>query len=169
MCEGALKPEVVQSTGSKGSPASSVLVLGEEDAWVNDKYNYWLADEKNTTHQGFIVKLDTCARMIAGFQIKNKGKGSHNIRATKEFRLLGSMNENGPWKILEEDELIDTTGGKPASLLNYTFDEPVEIQFLKFEMVSYWGQWGGGLQYLAAVLAKSKQQKFCTIEKRCML
>merc|ERR1712192_312558 len=52
----------------------------------------------------------------------------------------------------------DTTfsGGKrPASLLNFTFEEAVEIQFLKFDLISYWGGSGGGLQYFAAIPATS--------------
>jgi len=36
-------------------------------------------------------------------------------------------------------------------LLNFTFDELVQVQFLKFDLVSYWGQYGGGLQYFAAI------------------
>ena len=52
--------------------------------------------------------------------------------------------------------MIDTRS-KAASLLNFTFDKPVEIQFLKFELVSYWGKWGGGLQYFAAIPATSEQ------------
>ena len=55
-----------------------------------------------------------------------------------------------------EDELVDTRS-KAASLLNFTFEEPVEIQFLKFELVSYWGKWGGGLQYFAAIPDTSEQ------------
>ena len=69
------------------------------------------------------------------------------------------MNENGPWKTLVEDQLIDTRF-KAASLLNFTFDQPVEIQFLKFDLVSYWGD-GGGLQYFAAIPATRKKYQFC--------
>ena len=39
-------------------------------------------------------------------------------------------------------------------VLNFTFEKAVEIQFIKFDLISYWGDWGGGLQYFAA----SKQQ-----------
>ena len=67
-----------------------------------------------------------------------------------------SCNENGPWEILLEHEL-------PADFNqhHYTlyFEEPVEIQFLKFELVSYWekrGARGGGLWYFAPILAPSK-------------
>ena len=55
-----------------------------------------------------------------------------------------------------EEELIDTRGGIEASLINFTFEKPVEIQFLKFELVSYWGEVGGGLQYFAPIPSTSK-------------
>ena len=67
------------------------------------------------------------------------------------------MKENGPWETLVEDQLVDTTGGKAASLLNFTFDKPVKIQFLKFDLISYWGSLGGALQYFAAIPATSKK------------
>ena len=137
-------------------PASSVLILAEEDAWMdNGQENYWLAETGKTTGQGFTLKVDTCTRLIAGCQIKNLGKGVQTGRATKEFRVSGSIDENGPWEILVEDQLIDTSSGQPASLLNFTFEEPVEIQFIKFDLVNYWG-YGGALQYFAAILATSK-------------
>ena len=73
-------------------------------------------------------------------------------KATKSFRVSGSLNEKGPWQTLVEDELADTTGGKPAALINFTFENPVEIKFLKFDLISFWGD-GGGLQYFAAIPA----------------
>ena len=164
-CVGQLSPEVVQSTAGAehpGFPASSVLILGEEDGWLDNNYierNYWMAENGKTTGQGFTVKLDDCARMIAGCQIKNLGKGSWG-RGTKDFKVSSSTNENGPWETLVEDQLVDTIWGKFASLLNFPFEKPVEIQFLKFELISYWGGVGGGLQYFAAILAKSKKYQY---------
>ena len=152
-----MTPKVVRSTSySRKYPASSLLILGERDRMMDSGFkNYWLA---KTTGQGFIMKVDTCKRLIAGFQINNIGKGwSGHDHATKEFRVSGSPSEIGPWKTLVEEQLIDTTGNKAASLLNFTFEEPVEIQFLKFDLVSFWGA-GGGLQYFAPILA-SKQHK----------
>ena len=55
------------------------------------------------------------------------------------------MADNGPWETLLEGELADTIQ-KPVSLLNFTFDQPAEVQFLKFDLVSFWGT-EGGLQY----------------------
>ena len=143
----------MQSTGhSNHFPAESVLILGEEDVRMdNGKYNYW---ETKTIGQGFILRIGYCKRLIAGFQIKNVGKGANRHYATDQFQIFGSTNENGPWKMLADYHLADTRS-KPAPLLNFTFDEPVEIQFIKFELVSYWGN-GGGLQYFAAIPATSK-------------
>ena len=147
-----MKPEVVQSTAYDLSlfPASSVLILGGEDAVLdNGKTNYWLAEEGETTKQGFTLKVDSCgARWISGIQLKNKGKGSQPGWVTRGFKVSGANNSNGPWQTLLEEELVDTTGNKAASLLDFTFEEAVEVQYLRFDLVSYWGA-GGGLQYFA--------------------
>ena len=158
-CSGPLRPEVVQSTAyTSDFPASSVLILAEEDAYVgynNGYFNFWLAEYQKTIGQGFTIKLDDCARMIAGFQIKNLGNGS-SVYATKHYKISGSMNETGPWETLVEYQLVDTTGGKTAPLLEFTFQELVEIQFIRFDLITYWG-FGGGLQYFAAIPAKSRK------------
>jgi len=157
-----LKPEVVQSTSYSQRlwPASNVLKLGE-DYFPNDttRPNFWVANfESNkssqeftltTEHQGFTLRLDACSRMITGCQIKNTGNGRHGW-ATKGFKVSGAKNENGPWQTLVEDDLVNTSGTESASLLNFTFDNPVQIKFLKFEVVSFWRN-GAALQYFAAV------------------
>ena len=122
----------------------------------NGKTNYWLAEEGETTKQGFTLKVDSCgARWISGIQLKNKGKGSQPGWATRGFKVSGANNSNGPWQTLLEEELVDTRG-KAASLLNFTFDEAVEVLYLKFALVSYWGNFGGGLQYFAPIPATSE-------------
>ena len=146
--------EVVQGTAFTAAfPAKNVLILGEEEPVDGSgTQNFWLAEIGKITGQGFTLKLDSCKRVIAGFQIKNKGRGVNSQFGTKAFKVSGSKNEKGPWERLVEDELVDTRG-KAASLLNFTFDQPVEVQYLKFELVSYWGSVGGGLQYFAPILA----------------
>ena len=150
---------MVTSTAHDGiSIARNVLILGEVDAWQspsNGLTNFWVAERGKTTGQGFTLRVDTCKRLIAGCQIKNMGNWPDG-QATKDFRVLGSMNENGPWDLLVVDQLADTRD-KVTSVLNFTFTKPVEIQFLKFELISYWGDWGGGLQYFAAIPATSKE------------
>ena len=162
-----MKPEVVQSTSysQRDFPASNVLNLGE-DYFPNDtrRANYWVANfESNkssqdftltTEHQGFTLRLDACSRMITGCQIKNTGNGRHGW-ATKGFKVSGAKNENGPWQTLVEDDLVNTSGIESASLVNFTFDNPVQIKFLKFEVVSSWRN-GAALQYFAAVPLSSK-------------
>ena len=108
------------------------------------------------------MRLDYCKRIIVGIQIKNTGKGGGD-RLTDEFRVSGSLNETGPWKTLVEAHLADTRGVN-ASLVNFTFVEPVEIQYIKFDLVSYWGPRGGGLQYFAAIPATSKCLPFGIVD-----
>ena len=100
---------------------------------------------------------DVSKSWFSGFQIKNIGKGRQTHRATREFKVSSSKNVNGPWQTLVQDKLSNTTGGNAASLLNFTFDHPVELQYLRFDLVSYWGFLGGGLQYFAPIPATSKQ------------
>ena len=174
-----MQPWVVQSTQvSSDYPASNVLILGETDEWsssvslgVSGKYNFWLAKYRKTSGQGFTLRLDDCARLIAGCQIKNKGKGLRSGYSTKAFKVKGSMNENGPWETLVEDQLAYTSNWEVASLLDFTFEKPVEIQFLKFDLISYW-EWGsgGGLQYFAAIPGTSKKhQSVCMISIKMSL
>ena len=149
---------MVQSTAySSQFPASSVLILGEEQAVLaNGKYNFWMARERETTGQGFTVKVDSCPRMIAGFHIKNTGGGGYGARyTTREFKISGAKYENGPWQKMVQEELVDTRG-KVASLLNFTFEDPVEIKYLRFDLISYWENADGGaqcgaLQYFAPI------------------
>ena len=78
----------MQETGfSRLYSASNVLL-------DNDKF--WLA--LNETGQGFTIKVDNCERMVAGCQIKNMGMGAIYNRASKDFRVKGSIHENGTWQ-----------------------------------------------------------------------
>ena len=133
-----MNPEVVEGTSLDSSvPASSVLILGEQDAGLgNGPVNFWLAENRKTTGQGFTMKVDSCARWVAGVQIKNIGEGIQENLGTRGFKVSSSKNLNGPWKTLLEDELVDTRG-EAASLLNFTFEDPVELQYLRFDLVSY--------------------------------
>ena len=134
--------------------ADKVLVLGDVD---NDG-NYWLAERGKTEGEGFIMKIHSCERMIAGFFIKNRGNGDNRSWLSKQFRVSGSLSDSGPWEKLVEAELIDTRH-KPPALLNFTFDQPLRIQFLKFDLISYWSSSsneGGGLQYFFPILSEGK-------------
>ena len=151
-CTNTQGPSIVRSVNPSNFPASNLLTLNS----VLDRQNYWLAKKGRTEGQGFTVKVDKCSRWIAGFQIKNKGKGVGMNWATHDFCESGSLNINGPWKILAKGVLKDTTKDKPARLYKFFFHEPKLLQFLKFDLVSFWGSEGDGLQYFGAIPATSK-------------
>ena len=122
-----------------------------EKVFVNDA-SYWLAERGKTADQGFTIKVDSCARWIYGCKLKNLDSG--HTWQTKGFRVLGSLNENGPFDTLVEDELKDTQHGTwPA--VEFSFENPVQLQFIKFELISYW-RGGGALYYFAAVPGRGK-------------
>ena len=137
-------------------PASNVLTLADVDSENNCVSNYWMAKYKQTAGQGFIIKLDDCKRLVTGVQIKNLRKNYNGWR-TKKFRVSGSLGESGPWNTLVEEELVDVDG--PAPLLDFVFDKPEEVQFLKFDLLSFWGD-GGALQYFAAISAEGEYKPY---------
>ena len=140
------------------SASKNVLIDSEEDSWdAQGNYNYWLAEGHEKDGQGFTMKVDNCPRKIAGCYIRNTGRGAAN-QAAKNFTVSGSLNKDGPWGILAEDQLA-YSGSKPATLRELKFDKAVEVQFLKFDLVSYWGN-GGGLQYFAAILTTGIKVKY---------
>ena len=153
-CWGPLKPEVISGTShSKPWPPSNVLVYDQSQKASG---NFWFAETGKTTGQGFILKVDNCTRVLIGIQIMNL---KHSDWATRKFRVSGSGNSEGPWAVILEEELIHTLSSRTESLRNITFSERVEVQYLKFDLVSFWGK-GGGLQYFAAVpyTGKSKSK-----------
>ena len=149
---------VQQSTiAHNGSfPASSVLVFEEPDGElvnsVNRRHNYWMAEQGKRTGQDFTVRVDDCARMIVGVDMKNT-RNAHEF-ATDEFNVFASLNEEGPWEKVVDSFLPDTIN-EAAELHSFTFEQPMMLKYLKFELISYHGK-GGGLQYFAAIPASSE-------------
>ena len=138
-CRGPLTPEMVWET------------LEDEDIQFtsNSTSNHWIAKSKYTGH-GFTLKVDSCKRWISGFWIKNIGARTSTKLATRAFSVYGSSHGNSSWEKLVEAELDDTREVK-AELLNFTFNEAKEIQFLRFDLISLWGSYGG-LQYFSPIL-----------------
>ena len=105
------------------------------------------------------MKVDNCVRGISGFEIKNTflsawGGGS----ATGKFRVSGSLKENGPWQ-----PLVEAVKAVDNNLVNFTFDKPVGVQFLRFDLLSYNGDMGA-LQYFAPISAiQSRETSECGI------
>ena len=156
------QPQILSSTsyGCPGGPetsssswcqiflASNILTLGT-DNWYGIGYsaNYWLTeDHKKGEDQGFVLDLG-CEKTVEGLSLRNTHNGGHRDRATKKFRLLGSLNNNGPWNELLVADLEDSRNQNPPPVQNLTFANSAPVRFVKFELLDYWG-YGGGLQYL---------------------
>ena len=133
--------------------ASNALTLEDSDKFFmnNSTANHWVGKKDYTGH-GFTMKVDPCKRWIAGFRLKNIGPRPAGLAglATRKFSISGSLHENGSWEELAEEELSDTRTVK-AELLNFTFHEPKKIQFLKFDLISLWGDYGG-LHFITPIL-----------------
>ena len=127
--------------------AEKVLVDSSEFA------TYWLAEEGKTAGQGFTIKVDKCRRRISGCQLMNL-HSRHSWGGTKQFRVSGSVNESGPYETLLTEQLKKRLG-KPGLLETFDFAQSVEVQFIKFELISYWNT-GGALYYFNAVLGPRK-------------
>ena len=95
---------------------------------------------------------------IVGVRVKNIAhhNGISLTRATRSFRVSGVLRDSGPWnpweQLLEEEFENPLTDGAPApTLQTFYFREAVEVQFLKFDLDSYWGDESGGLDYFAVI------------------
>ena len=120
-----------------------------------DDGNNWLTKDKFTGH-GFTIKPSACVMSVVGVRVKNTAHvpegHSQPIRATRSFRVL-VLREIGPWEQMLEKELENPLpAGAPApTLQTILFREAVDVQFLRFDLVSYWGNLGGGLDYFAVI------------------
>ena len=105
----------------------------------------WLVDEESTGNQGFVLRTRGCKRKITGFRIQNAAVP----RATKSFRVSGASEFNGGWNnllggIFEENSLGVT----------FHLNQPVEVRFIKFELLSSHRGRGGGLQSFTLTTGK---------------
>ena len=131
-------------------PLRPEIVSGND---VNGKGYYWQAENGKTSGQGFVMKLGSCKQTIAGIRIQNTKHPNGPMMGTKKFHISGSLSEQGPWgDTLLEEELEDgrRMSGNPPPILTFYFRRPVTLQFLKFELVEFFGI-GGGLQYFSPV------------------
>ena len=115
---------------------------------------YWLAANGHIGH-GFTIKLSDCNLKIAGVQIKNVKHGSkkRGYRVTKGYTVLGGVKEDGQWEQLLKEEFDNPfDGGVPPPILQtFHLQEAVEVKFIRFDINSYYGGKGGGLDYFAVI------------------
>ena len=106
----------------------------------------WLAPNKYKGH-AFTLKLGECKLNLAGIRIKN----SCCARATRAFRILGILEASGPWVQLLEGELDEVKKPATPTLQTFYFEEAVQLQFLRFDLVSFWGRHGGGIDIFEVI------------------
>ena len=122
--------------------------------------DYWLATSGYTGH-GFTIKLGDCKIYLAGIRIKNTVNGAVRNRATRMFRVSGQQKGDSRWNWVQllqeefEDPLSD--GAPPPQLETFYFNEVVQLQLLKFDLDSFWGTLGGGLDYFEVITASGEQ------------
>ena len=151
-CKGLPQPEVVWSTSyinRQGYTRPEYKVEGI----FTDGAKYWLAKDHYTGH-GFTIKLSACKMNVVGIRVKNiaHDNGLSLTRATRSFRVSGVLKDSGPWEQLLDEEFDNPLpDGAPApTLQTFYFREAVEVQFLRFDLDSYWNI-SGGLDYFAVI------------------
>ena len=124
--------------------------------------NYWLA--KYHSPASFILNLG-CILNFDGIRLVNTHNRWAKNKGTKQFkyvinainlfrfcklllsRLFVSTTGSGPWTEILEKELKDSRCSQdPLPLQTIPLEKKISSQFLKFELISWWGI-GGGLLY----------------------
>ena len=60
------------------------------------------------------------------------------------------MKEGGPWVQLLDQQLEEPEKALAPTMQNFYFKESVEVQFLRFDLDSFWGA-SGGLEFLRVI------------------
>jgi len=116
--------------------------------------NNWLTTTGYTGH-AFTIQVSGCKTNLAGIRIKNTVNGEYKNRATKNFSVSVAKEDEKGWhwvKVLSghfENPLLD--GAPTPELEMFLFEEIVQVQFLKFQVESYWGDFGGGLDHFEVI------------------
>ena len=125
-----------------------------------DNGDNWLATTGYTGH-GFTIKLGDCKIYLAGIRIKNTVNGEYRNRATRMFRVFGLQKGNSRWnwvQLLQEEFQDPLSDGAPLPQLEtFYFNEVVQLGLLKFDLDSFWGTLGGGLDYFEVITASGEQ------------
>ena len=104
---------------------------------------------------------------IVGVHVKNiKHRTSPSdlpSRATRSFIISGVLRESDPREPLLEEEFENPfLEGAPApTLQTLYFKEVVEVQFLRFDLDTFWGPYGGGLDYFNVITVSGSLLSFC--------
>ena len=84
-------------------------------------------------------------RNVTGIRMQNAAQPW----ASKQVQVSGAPDKSGPWINLVEAELEETNATQ-----TFIFGQRHVVQFLKFELLSYASQRGGGLRFFSHILGK---------------
>ena len=135
--------------------ATNILSL-DVDRWndINDEKsaaaNYWLSHERTVEDQGFVMSLGNSST-VWGVSLRNTHNSWYRNFSTKKFKVLGGATGNGPWEELLVADLEDSRMQNPPPVQQLMFANPAVVSFIKFELLEYWGDRGGGLQYFVPI------------------
>eukprot|EP00092_Neocalanus_flemingeri_P015044 GFUD01016248.1.p1 GENE.GFUD01016248.1~~GFUD01016248.1.p1 ORF type:complete len:336 (+),score=61.04 GFUD01016248.1:36-1043(+) len=147
MHTGCDQGDVTVVSGNQGGSAVSLsnLLTHDKVEYENGKYNIWNSPHKNYGAPGNFVLNLGCKMRFAAIRLVNTRSGG--AWATRQFRLLTSLTQSGPWTQVLETELEDSRQQQdPLPLQVIALDTRTTAQFVRFEGISYWGV-GYGLQF----------------------
>ena len=141
-CEGWHQPEV---SFSKSYDANYGI-----KGIFTDGGKYWLTPDRYIG-RGFTIQISNCSVSIAGVRIRNVNH--HLRRATKVFRISGSLNKTDVEEPLLEEEIENplTTRAPAPTIENFYFQKAAKVKYLSFDLVQYWGSIGGGLDFFGVI------------------
>ena len=141
-CTGLQAPGVVWSKKYSSSYKVANLLKNDNKDWFSP--NEYIG-------HGFTLKLDSCRVNIAGIRLKNTCT-THCNRATRAFRIQGILRDGGPWVHLLAGELEkpEKAPAPAPTVQKLYFNETVEVQFLRFDLDSFWGV-SGGLNFFQVI------------------
>ena len=94
-----------------------------------------------------------CAKTVEGVTFRNTHNRQSRDRSTKTFKLLGSSEQNGPWRELLLAHLVDSRNQDVPPVETRTFVSSTVVRYIKFELLAFWGN-GGGLQYFKVITGR---------------
>ena len=114
----------------------------------------WLTSTSYIGH-AFTIKVGRCSVYLAGIRIKNTVNGEMKNRATRKFRVIGNQDSSSrsPWVTLLSEEFENPLlEGAPApELQTFYFTEVIQVKYLTFQLESFWGNLGGGLDHFEVI------------------
>eukprot|EP00092_Neocalanus_flemingeri_P012265 GFUD01013221.1.p1 GENE.GFUD01013221.1~~GFUD01013221.1.p1 ORF type:complete len:589 (+),score=124.60 GFUD01013221.1:122-1768(+) len=126
----------------------NLITVQNKELFVDNKANYWLSPNARTAT--FILNLG-CSETFDSIRLVNVHNREHKDRATKQFRLYTSQTNSGPWTQVLDTQLEDSRQQQdPLPIQIIAIDTKTTTQFVKFELVSWWGR-GGGLMFFNIV------------------